>query len=247
MFHWTDIFYERVESFHHKNICSQMRNSHLSTFDWQKIFVCSRQVNRSIDVFSSPIRIKDKFHGEIGGRVWCAAENFTVIILLGTILQAQIHIDFQRQNRLKRAKCFFSKSKHVFFLLSNIFIRKEETDWKDLFISTQRHRSKNCWRRRNPIKWKFPQYEENFTSFQEKIHSLRIEMTTTNAQFNGQFNRSRLKIQIEVKTEEKQTFASENLQNMKKISQVEKRKFTQFDFKWQVKMQNLTMNSTEVD
>ena len=72
-------------------------------------------------------------------------------------------------------------------------------------------------------------------------------MTSEDAEFNGEFSGSRLKIQIEVKTGEKTRFASENLQNMKKISQVEKRKFTQFDFKWQVKMQNLTVNSIEVD
>ena len=72
-------------------------------------------------------------------------------------------------------------------------------------------------------------------------------MTSEDAEFNDEFNRSRLKIQIEVKTGEKTRFASENLQNRNKISQFEKKKFTKFDFKWQVKMQNLTVNSAEAD
>ena len=48
---------------------------------------------------------------------------------------------------------------------------------------------------------------KNFTISQEKIHSIRIEITSTKAEFNGEFNEIPLKIEIETKiTEEnKQT------------------------------------------
>ena len=103
-------------------------------------------------------------------------------------------------------------------------------------------------KKKNDIrKWKFAKYEENFTIWEEKIHSIRFQMTQKNAQFNGQFNRIRLKIQIEVKAREKKTFASEKLQNMNKISSFFERKFIQFDYKWQLQMHNSTLNSVEVD
>ena len=50
---------------------------------------------------------------------------------------------------------------------------------------------------------KFAKYNEYFTIFQEKIHWIRSEMASGNAELNGEFNQIRLKIQIEMKTEVK--------------------------------------------
>ena len=42
---------------------------------------------------------------------------------------------------------------------------------------------------------------QNFRILEEKIHLIRCEMTEENAELNGEFNSSRLKIQIQVKLE----------------------------------------------
>ena len=47
------------------------------------------------------------------------------------------------------------------------------------------------------------------------------------------------------KEEEKTTLERENLQNLEKISQFYKGKFTESDLKWEEEMQNLLVNSTE--
>ena len=80
------------------------------------------------------------------------------------------------------------------------------------------------------FKRKFRGITKNFRISQEKIDSMRIQMTPTNAEFNGQFNDSRLKIQIEPKNrrtkETKKTFGRENLEELQKIFGFQKRKFT---------------------
>ena len=49
---------------------------------------------------------------------------------------------------------------------------------------------------------KFRSIAKNFTILQGKIHSIRIQMTSTNAEFNGEFNDIPLKIQLETKITE---------------------------------------------
>ena len=56
---------------------------------------------------------------------------------------------------------------------------------------------------------------ENLIISQEKIHSIRIQMTPTNAEFNDEVNEIRLTMQIETenrrKKERKNTVGRENL------------------------------------
>ena len=62
---------------------------------------------------------------------------------------------------------------------------------------TEKTKKQHIW------KAKFLLITKNFTIFQEKIHSITIEMTSTNAQFSSEFNEIRLNIEIEAKIGEK--------------------------------------------
>ena len=53
----------------------------------------------------------------------------------------------------------------------------------------------------------------NFTILQEKIHSIRCETTVENGEFEIEFKKIRLKIEIEVKMGEKETTFDKFTQN----------------------------------
>ena len=99
-------------------------------------------------------------------------------------------------------------------------------------------------------KRKFAKIRENFAILQRKIHWIRSKMRAENAEFQSEFNWIRLKIRVEVKMvgkRRKSRFESEISQNLEIIWEFYKGKFTESDLKWEKKMQNLQVNSTEFD
>ena len=146
---------------------------HLSTFDWQKMFVCSTIVLvkwRDQSMFSlsvvPPTRIKRNstiFDGD-WRRVWCLMENLTATTLLGTILQAK-HRSFDAStfNDNPMTKSLTEKSieksnvsspketkQNTCFLPSNIFIRKEKQIERSFHFNWPKP-MKNWWKRGQSI------------------------------------------------------------------------------------------------
>ena len=205
----------------HSNICSQMRNSqwlHLSTFDWQKVFVCSRHLKRPIDVFSLPIRIKDK-NLMLNGNSHC--DNFT---RKNSSCKTQIvrGIAFQRQSlgekSIEKRKTFLGQSKDVFF-----FFRTFLSERSFHFNSTKRDHSIVEIHCSNKSKTKLQQKtlrKQNFTILKEKIHRIskwnqkkKCTIQRSNSIQRFKSNKRHLQEKID------------------KISRILTRKFSQFDSK----------------
>ena len=73
---------------------------------------------------------------------------------------------------------------------------------------------------------------QHLTIYQKKISSIRIQITSTNAEFNGEFNDRLLKIQIEGKMAEEKKQKRHFQQKIKKnYKKFHKRKLTQSEFK----------------
>ena len=54
---------------------------------------------------------------------------------------------------------------------------------------------------------------ENLTILEDKFYLIGCEMTDESEELNGEFNSSRLKIEIQLKLEQKYRFESENLES----------------------------------
>ena len=131
--------------------------------------------------------------------------------------------------------------------MQNSMVNSTIFDWrfKSKRKSQRKRNKRHIWKR------KFVLITENLTILQEKIHSNRIQMTSTNEELNAEFNEIPLKIQIDAKISEenkqKRHLQEKNLQELQKISQFRNRKFTQSDFKWHREMQNIMVDSTIFD
>ena len=87
----------------------------------------------------------------------------------------------------------------------------------------------------------------NSMKLMKKSRRTTVE-TISQIRCSWKINESKMKIEVKMaERKEKKAFERENLQNFDKISQFEKRKFAQFRFKWQLKIQNLRMNSKKFD
>ena len=84
---------------------------------------------------------------------------------------------------------------------------------------------------------------KDFTVLEEKIPSIRSQMTGENGEFQSKSTDIRLTIQIEVKMGEKKP----HLKSMEKISQLYTTQFPQSDLKWQEKMKNFKVNPGKFD
>ena len=78
-----------------------------------------------------------------------------------------------------------------------------------------RLKSKWKWEKKMAFEREKAKFWQNFKILHDKIRLIRVQMTSGNAEFNGELKEIRLKIQIEVKIGEKNIFQRENLQNFR--------------------------------
>ena len=181
-FHGTDFLCEGVDNSAHKNICSQMRNSSFGVRLTKNILVKWRE---PIDVFSSPIGIKDK---NLMLNVKCHCNNYSNMVIF-----KWENLSLTKKNPLKGGTFFPLLQSDVFSSIEYFYPKTK------IFLFQLTEIDEKLLKKKTFHSIKSTNSKQNFTTLKQKIQWIRIEMTRRAAEFNGEFNEIRLKIQIEEK------------------------------------------------
>ena len=196
-FHGTDFLCEGVDNSAHKNICSQMRNSSFDVRLTKNILVKWRE---PIDVFSSPIGIKDK---NLMLNVKCHCNNYSNMVIF-----KWENLSLTKKNPLKGGIFFLLLQSDVFSSIEYFYPKTK------IFLFQLTEIDEKLLKKKTFHSIKSTNSKQNFTILKQKIQWIRIEMTRRAAEFNE----IRLKIQIEAKIgEQKKHFEDKIYKNDKKF------------------------------